>query len=251
MQFDVDIFLQQLSSAAYFRGTVISVVVAIFGLVISCAVGFVVALMRLSRRGLVRGFASGYIWFFRAIPAMLLLLICWNAVPQLLTVLHAPWYTPLVAACVGLGLGEAAYMAETIRAALMSVDEGQGTAARALGMNPAQSMWRVVAPQAIRIALPPTGNEFISLIKLSSIASVISLEELLRVAMNGVQATYRYAEYYAAAIVYYLVLVSLAMIVQYFVERRFRWSSKKTALSRRAMPLDLGRQLLGWKGSDV
>lgn len=250
MRFDVDIFLAQLGSTAYLKGALISVIVAVIGLVISCLVGFVIALMRMSRNRGAQWFASVYVWFFRAIPAMLLLLICWNAVPQLLTFMHAPWYTPLLAACLGLGLGEAAYMAETIRAALMAVDDGQRTAARALGMNPLQSMWRVVAPQATRIVLPSTGNEFISLLKLSSIASVISLQELLRVAMDGVQATYRYAEFYTAAIIYYLVLVSLAMVVQHLVERRFRWSSRKVAISRKS-PSALRRQLVGWRGSDV
>ncbi|WP_425547135.1 transposase [Arthrobacter humicola] len=121
---------------------------------------------------------------------------------------------------------EAAFMAEIIRSALLSVDEGQNLAGRALGMSPAKVMLKVVLPQAIRIALPPTGNEFIGLVKFSSLASVISLQELLTTAQVGVNITFRYAEYYAAAIIYYLIIVSLLTLLQNYVEKKFLWTSR-------------------------
>ena len=132
-----------------------------------------------------------------------------------------------MAAILALGISEAAYVAEMLRSALMAVDEGQRLAARALGMTPFQAFIKVVVPQATRIAIPSLGNELVALVKLTAIASVISLQELMRVATIGVQATFRYAEYYAVAIIYYLIIVSLIMLVQSLLERRFQWTSKK------------------------
>ena len=109
----------------------------------------------------------------------------------------------------------------------MSVDDGQALAGRALGMTPSQVMRKVVLPQLIRIAIPPTANEYIGMIKYTSLASVISLQELLTTAQNGVSSTFRYSEYYAAALIYYLVIVSVLMAVQARVEKKYAWISTK------------------------
>lgn len=227
MGFDVEIFLQQLVNPAYLGGALLSIGVAALSLLIATVIGFVVALGRLSKKGALRFPAGAYVWFFRAIPALLVLLIMWNALPQILPALRDDWYSPFIAASIGLGLVEAAFMAEIIRASLTSVDEGQGLAGRALGMKPASVMGRIVLPQAVRIALPPTTNEFIGLIKYSSLASVISLRELLTTAQVGVNITFRYSEYYAVAIIYYLVIVSIITLIQTRLERRFVWVSTK------------------------
>ncbi|MFF2388200.1 amino acid ABC transporter permease [Agromyces sp. NPDC058104] len=226
MIFDPAIFFEQLANPAYLWGALLSIAVAAVALVIATVVGFFVALGRTSPNGWYRGPSAAYTWFFRAIPALLVLLIMWNALPQLLPFLQADWYSPFIAASVGLGLVEAAFMAEIIRSALASVDEGQPLAGRALGMKPALVMRKVILPQAIRVALPPTGNEFIGLIKYSSLASVISLRELLTTAQIGVNITFRYAEYYAVAIIYYLVIVTIITFIQGRIERRYAWTSR-------------------------
>ena len=226
MSFDPAIFWDQLTSPAYLQGALVSVLVAIGALIISLIIGLAMALMKLSSNRFAQATSNVYVWFFRAIPSLLLLLICWNALPQVLPAFRGEWYSPFIAACLGLGLGEAAYMSEGLRAALMSVPEGQRTAGRALGMSPLQVLRKVVLPQAVRIAIPPIGNELVALIKISAIASVISLAELLRVATVGVQSTFRYAEYYAVAIIYYLVIVSLVMVLQGWIERRLVWASR-------------------------
>ncbi len=226
MEFDVGIFLAQLVNPNYLGGAFLSVAVAVLSLVLATVIGFIVALGRTSRNRVAQGTAGLYTWFFRAIPALLVLLIIWNALPQLFPVLRQEWFSPFIAAFIGLGVVEAAFMAEIIRSALLSVDEGQALAGRALGMSPAKVMLKVILPQAIRIALPPTGNEFIGLVKFSSLASVISLQELLTTAQVGVNITFRYAEYYAAAIVYYLIIVSLLTLVQSRVEKKFVWTSR-------------------------
>ena len=225
MTFDPEIFLQQLLSLDYMRGAFISVTVAVISLIIASLIGFALALGTTSKSKTAKRTAGVYIWFFRAIPALLLLLIVWNALPQLVPALRQDWYTPFIASCLALGVAEGAYMAEVIRSALMSVDDGQKLAARALGFSPWRVMQKVVIPQAIRIALPPTGNELIGLIKYTSLASVISLRELLTTAQVGVSTTFRYAEYYSAAIIYYLVLVSIVTVIQSRVEKKFLWTS--------------------------
>jgi len=116
----------------------------------------------------------------------------------------------------------------------MSVDEGQSIAGRALGMTPTQVMRKVTLPQLIRIAIPPTANEYIGMIKYTSLASVISLQELLSTAGNGVNKTFRYTEYYAAAGVYYLAIVSVLMFLQSRLERKFAWISISKKESVRA-----------------
>ncbi|UKA58319.1 amino acid ABC transporter permease [Arthrobacter sp. FW306-2-2C-D06B] len=226
MEFDVNIFVQQLVNPSYVSGAFLSVAVAVLSLILATAIGFAVALGRTSRSRIAQGVAGIYTWFFRAIPALLVLLIIWNALPQLFPVLRQDWFSPFIAAFIGLGIVEAAFMAEIIRSALLSIDEGQALAGRALGMSPVKVMLKVVLPQAIRTALPPTGNEFIGLVKFSSLASVISLQELLTTAQVGVNITFRYAEYYAAAIVYYLIIVSLLTLLQSYVEKKFVWTSR-------------------------
>jgi His/Glu/Gln/Arg/opine family amino acid ABC transporter permease subunit len=226
MGFDPQIFWEQLLNPQYLWGALLSVGVAVVSLVIATGLGFVLALGRTSASRWGSAAAGAYIWFFRAIPALLVLLIMWNALPQLFPIFKADWYSPFIAASIGLGFVEAAFMAEIIRSALSSVDDGQALAGRALGMTPASVMRKVVLPQAIRTALPPTGNEFIGLVKFSSLASVISLQELLTTAQVGVNVTFRYAEYYAVAILYYLVIVTIITLVQGRIEKRFAWTSR-------------------------
>jgi len=118
-------------------------------------------------------------------------------------------------------------MSEIIRAGLLSVDPGQELAGRALGMTRPQILRRVIVPQAVRIVIPPTGNEFITLLKLTSLAFVISLHELLTAAQELSSATFQYTEPLAAALVYYLVIVSVLMVIQSRLERRFTWKSQR------------------------
>ncbi len=127
-------------------------------------------------------------------------------------------------------------MSEIIRAGLLSVDPGQELAGRALGMTRRQILRKVIVPQAVRIVIPPTGNEFITLLKLTSLAFVISLHELLTAGQELSAATFQYTEPLLAALVYYLVIVSILMLVQSRLERRFTWTSAR----RRRRPVPPG-----------
>jgi polar amino acid transport system permease protein len=225
MDFEWDMFTAALTSSAFLHGAMLSVALAVCAMVLASIVGFGVALLRIASNPVATAVGGAYVWFFRAIPTLLVLLLIWNAGPQLLPALRDDWFTPFLAALIGFSVVEAAYMAEILRSALLSVDDGQHLAARALGLAPHKVLFKVVLPQAIKVAIPPSGNELIAMLKYTSLASVISLRELLTTAQSQVSVTFRYAEYYSAALIYYLVIVSALMAVQHVVERRYRWIS--------------------------
>src|SRR3954452_19348201 len=223
--FDTHIFWEALTSEPYWKGALLAIELTVVSLATACVIGFFLALGRSSRFRSVRAFVFFYNWIFRATPTLLQLLFIWNALPQLWGAFAGSWFKPFEAAFVTLSLNEAAYMSEIIRAGLLSVEPGQELAGRALGMTRRQIRRRLIVPQAIRIVIPPPGNEFITLLKLTSLASVISLHELLTASQERATASFRYPEAYSAALVYYLGIVSILMVLQAQLERRFTWSS--------------------------
>lgn len=227
MNFDTAIFWQALTSQNFRDGAITAIALTVAAQLTAVVIGLVVALMRGSRNRVVRAISWTYIWIFRAIPTLVQLLFVWNALPQLFPVLIQDWFTPFLAAWIALSLNEGAFMAEIVRSGLLSVDEGQQLAARALGMTPRSVFRRVVLPQVIRVIIPPTANEFITMLKITSLASAISLHELLTYTQQSISITFRFAEYYAAAALYYLVIVSVFMVLQAWLERRFVWTSQR------------------------
>jgi polar amino acid transport system permease protein len=231
MAFDTGLFLGALFSWPFAQGALITIALSVASHGVGIALGLVVALMGTARRRSVRVLAGGYVWFFRGTPVLLLLLFVWNALPQIVPVFREDWFTPFLAAWFALSLNETAYQAEINRAALLSVDDGQRAAASALGLRPVQAFFLVVLPQSLRVAVPPTVNEFITLLKTTSLASVISLQELLATTTRASSASFRYTEYYAVALVYYLVIVSLLMLGQARLERRLTPGEKGVQLA--------------------
>jgi His/Glu/Gln/Arg/opine family amino acid ABC transporter permease subunit len=225
--FDTHLFWEALTSDPYWKGALLAIGLTIVSLAAAVVIGFLLALGRQSRFRFVRGFVFVYNWLFRATPTLLQLVFIWYALPQLWPVFAGSWFTPFEAAFVTLSLNEAAYMSEIIRAGLLSVDPGQEVAARALGMSRGQILRRVIVPQAIRIIIPPTGNEFITLLKLTSLASVISLQELLTASQQLAVVKFQYPEAYLAALVYYLAIVSVLMVLQARLERRYTFTSAR------------------------
>ena len=225
--FDTHVFWEALSSGPYWRGALTALELTALALSTALGIGFFVALGSLSQRRWVRAIAWIYNWLFRATPTLLQLYFVWDVLPSLWHGFTQSWFTPFIAAWIALSLNEASYLSEIIRAGLMSVDPGQELAGRALGMSRRSIMRRVVVPQAIRIAIPPIGNEFITLLKLTSLAAIISLHELLGAALQLSSATFLYTEPLLAALVYYLVIVSILMAIQARLERRFTWTSSR------------------------
>ena len=225
MNFDVEIFFQALTSRALREAIPVTVSLAVVSFVVGVAIGLGIALMRASRFRVLQWVAWSYIWIFRAIPTIVLLFFVWNALPAMFPVLAGPGFLPFYAAVIGLSVNEGAYAAEIIRGGLLSIDDGQRQAARALGMAPMAVFRRIVAPQVIRVVIPPMANDFITLLKLTSLAYAVSLREILTVTQTQIAQDFRFAEWYSAAALYYIVLVSIFMVGQAWLERRYVWTS--------------------------
>ncbi|MGV9375623.1 amino acid ABC transporter permease [Nonomuraea sp. NPDC003707] len=211
-----------------------TVLLAVISQVIAVVLGVIVAVLRISANPVANKAAWVYIWLFRGVPVLLQILIWYNlsmvvdriTIPSpfggvLLSTTTNDLMTPFMAALLGLALNESAYMAEIIRGGIKSVDHGQIEAAGALGMSPARTMWKIVLPQAMRVIIPPTGNDFINMLKTTSLASVITYEELLRAAQNISSRNLQVMETLFAAGFWYMVVVSVTSVGQYYLERAY------------------------------
>jgi polar amino acid transport system permease protein len=208
--------------------------------------GVLLAVMRLSPNPLVSGASWLYIWFFRATPVLVQLLFWYNiaaiypsislGIPFVgLEFVHGSANTVVttyVAALLGLGLNEGAYMAEIVRAGIISVGEGQTDAALSLGMSRLQIMRTIVLPQAMRVIIPPTGNETISMLKTSSLASVITLTELLLASENIYAVNFKPIQLLIVASIWYAAVTSVLYVGQYYLERYYaRGATRELALT--------------------
>jgi His/Glu/Gln/Arg/opine family amino acid ABC transporter permease subunit len=245
VNFDVNVFINALFSRALREGVVLTISLTIVAFAIGAALGLLIALMRGSRNALFRGIGWTYIWLFRALPTLILLFLVWNALPQLFPVLKGRGFDPFVAAVIALAVNEAAYAAEIIRGGLLSIDDGQRVAARALGMQPMSVFRRVVFPQVVRVITPALSNDFITLLKITSLAYAISLRELMTMTQIQVASSFRFAEWYAAAAIYYLVLVSIFMVGQAWLEQRYVWTSAARSAVRGGLLRGFGGGLGG------
>ncbi len=212
-----DIFLQAAWTTLW-----ISVVAQTIGIII----GLFLALMRISRLPVLSWPARFYIWVFRGSPLLVQVLLLWSGLPKLVPgLLLANWVCVLVA----FSLNEGAYMAEIIRAGISSVDPGQMEAAKALGMRYPLAMRRIILPQAARVIVPPLGNEFNNMLKSTSIASVINVLELTRVAQVFGSPSFSVFELLIVATFYYLVLTTLWGYFQNWIEWRLDLDRKAGA----------------------
>ncbi len=228
---DGSTFLHYLHSGYLLTGAAISLALSIGAMAIGIVLGTIAALMRMSQRRWLRQPAGFYVWLFRGTPVLVQLIIIYTGLPQIGISLGV-----VASALVGLGVNEGAYLAEIIRAGVASVPKGQFEAARAIGMTWAKTMRVIILPQAARIILPPLGNSFNGLMKTSSLASVISLEELLRRTELLVQVKFKVLELFCVAAVYYLVLTTLWGFVQQWLEARASRSLSATPGDARARP---------------
>jgi len=225
---------QYLFSVPVLRGLVNTLVLTVLAMLIGIVGGVVLAVMRLSPNPIVAGASAVYIWVFRGTP-LIVQLVVWNFLglfyPRLgLGIPFGPVFfsvdtntviSVFVAALLGLGLNEAAYMAEIVRGGLTAVDNGQTEAAGALGMSRGQTLRRIVLPQAMRVIVPPTGNEVISMLKTTSLVVVIGYFELFVSVQQIYARTFQTVPLLIVAVLWYLLLTSILSIGQYFLERRF------------------------------
>ena len=236
------------------RGILVTLELTVIAMVIGVTLGVLLAVMRLSVNPVVSTVSWFYIWFFRGTPVLVQLFFWYNLallLPHLsvgIPFTHIQWVgttnqivSPFLAAILGLGLNEAAYMSEVVRAGIISVDHGQTEAAQALGMTRVGVMRRIVLPQAMRVILPPTGNETISMLKTSSLAYITTVAELFYVQTEISNANFSVVELLVVASIWYLVMTSILTFGQYYLERHFaRGSAHQLPLT----PLQRFRRML-------
>jgi polar amino acid transport system permease protein len=215
-------------------GIVVTLELTVLAMAIGIVLGVILALMRLSPNPLVSGGSWLYIWFFRGTP-VLVQIVFWFYIAALyptidLGIPFGPSFvhidantviTPFLAGILGLGLNEGAYMSEIVRAGIISVDEGQTDAAQALGMTRMQTMRRIVLPQAMRVIIPPTGNETISMLKTTALVAFIATSDLFYSAQLIYSVNYKTIPLLLVASIWYLFFTSVLTIGQYYIERYF------------------------------
>lgn len=236
-QIEWPVVAQFFTAPAILRGIVNTVIMAVLAMTFGIIIGVIVAIMRLSSNPVLVGVAAGYTWLFRGTPLILQLLLWFNialvfptiGIPGLWEARAVDVMTPFVAALLGLSLNQGAYTSEVIRAGIISVDDGQHDAARAIGMSKLRTLRRIVLPQAMKVVLPPLGNEFISMVKMTSLASVIQYPEVLHSAENVYYANSRVIELLFVAGAWYLIVVSILTPLQMFLERRFSRGTARRA----------------------
>jgi polar amino acid transport system permease protein len=236
------------------QGIVTTLELTAISMVIGVLLGVILAVMRLSPNPVVSSVSWFYIWFFRGTP-VLVQIFFWFNIGSILPLLHIGipftnlfWVgttnkivTPFLAAILGLGLNEAAYMSEIVRAGIISVDQGQTEAAQALGMTRVLVMRRIVLPQAMRVVIPPTGNETISMLKTSSLAYIATVGELFFIQKEISNFNYSIIELAIVASIWYLAMTSVLTFGQYYLERYF---ARGAARQLPPTPLQRLRRLL-------
>ena len=222
MSWSWETFLAYIADPLFVRAAVTTIWVAVVSQVIGVVVGLGVALMQLAQNPALRFVANVHVWFWRGSPLLVQLFLLYFGLPQLGIRLNV-----IEAGLIGLGLNASGFMAEIIRGTILAVDRGEIEAARSLGMSRGQTMRRVILPQAARLVVPPLGNEFLSNLRTTSLLSVISFEELLRVTTLAINETFRATELYAVAALYYLAMTTVWTLIQAGIERRLGVSEER------------------------
>ncbi|MGI5229120.1 amino acid ABC transporter permease [Actinoallomurus iriomotensis] len=224
------------------HGIAITLELTVVAMAVGIVGGVLLAVGRLSENRLLRGACGLYVWFFRGIPVLVQLVFWYNLSallprisfgvpfgPEFVSGETNHMITPLLAAILGLGLNEAAYMAEIIRGGLLAVDPGQTEAAHALGMSDARTFRRVVMPQAMRFIVPPTGSQVINMLKATSLVSVIALADLLYTVQSIYNRTFQTIPLLIVACLWYLLITSILYVGQSFIERRYARGATRQA----------------------
>ena len=224
------------------RAALVTLELTALAMILGVALGIVIAVMRLSPNPILSSVSWVYLWIFRGTPVYTQL-VFWGLIsvlyptvgigipfgPEFASFQTQTVITFFVAAVIGLSLNEAAYMAEIVRAGILSVDEGQSEAAAALGMQRAQVMRRIVLPQAMRVIIPPTGNELISMLKTTSLVVAVPLTTDLYSRSREISlALFQPVPLLICAAIWYLAITSVLMTGQYYLERRFARGSQRS-----------------------
>jgi polar amino acid transport system permease protein len=229
-----------LTVPAILYGLVNTIIMTFAAMALGITLGVLFAIMYMSPNPVLKSVAVFYIWFFRGTPLILQLLFWFNlalvfpriGIPDVWSIRMVDVMTPWVATLLGLGINQGAYTAEVVRSGILSVDTGQTEAAQAIGMTRLTTLRRIVLPQAMRVIIPPVGNEVVSMVKLTSIASVINFSEILRNAQTIYYANNYVIELLFVAAIWYLAVVTVLSIGQHFLERYFARGQKGSRAPR-------------------
>ena len=237
--FEWHVVAQWFTGASILRGLSVTLGLTVVAMILGTLLGLVVAVGRLSDNALSRRLAGMFIWVFRGTPLMVQLIFWYNLStlfptlslaipfgPELVSWTTNDLITPLTAAIIGLSLNEAAYMAEIIRAGLISVDSQQSETAQAFGMTRGRTLRRIVIPQAMRAIVPPTGNQLISMIKATSLVSVIAMGDLLYSVQMVYNRTFEVIPLLMVAVWWYLLIASILNVGQSAIERYYARGEK-------------------------
>ncbi|WP_158783728.1 amino acid ABC transporter permease [Pantoea sp. BAV 3049] len=252
--FEWNVVLKWFTEASVMKGLQVTLGLTVVSMILGTLLGLLLAVCRLSDNRLLSGLSGLYIWFFRGTP-LLVQLIFWYNMSTLFPKItlgiplggpvFASWntndlITPLTAAIAGLALNEAAYMAEIIRGGLQSVDNGQVETTQAFGMSRARALRRIIIPQAMRSIIPPTGNQLISMIKATSLVSVIAMGDLLYSVQSVYNRTFEVIPMLMVAVIWYLLITSILNVGQSAIERYYSRGVRRTVTvaKRRQTALD-------------
>ncbi|WP_125610071.1 amino acid ABC transporter permease [Specibacter cremeus] len=235
------------------RGAGTAVVLTIVAMLLGVVLGIVTAVMRLSTNRVVFGVAWLYLWIFRGTPVYVQLLVWFNislifpyfGIPGVFEARTIDFLTPFIAATIALGLNQGAYASEIVRAGILSVDEGQIEAAKAIGMSQMMLMRRIILPQAMRVIVPPLGNELIGMLKTTSLASAIGVTEILSEAQHIYFVNSRIMELLIVCSIWYLAVVTVMTAGQFYVERHFAKGASSKVLP--LTPIQQIKQFFGAK----
>jgi polar amino acid transport system permease protein len=257
--FDWNTYGKYLTDKRIATGVRITVELTVLAMVLGIVLGVLLAVMRLSPNPVLRSTAWGYLWIFRGTPVYVQL-VFWGlfgslyphlalGIPFVHQFVHFDMqsvYSPFVFAFIGLGLNEAAYMAEIVRAGISSVGEGQSEAATALGMSWGKTMRRIVLPQAMRVIIPPTGNEVISMLKTTSLVTAVPLTtDLYSQAHQISGVNFRPIPLLLVAATWYLIITSILMVGQYYLERHYARGQSRRLTNRQLRAQERAQLKLG------
>lgn len=248
--FEWHVVLTWFTEASVLKGLQVTLGLTVVSMILGTFLGLLLAVARLSSNRLLSGLSGLYIWFFRGTPLLVQLIFWYNMSTLFPSVtlglpfggtVFASWntndlITPLTAAIAGLALNEAAYMAEIIRAGLQSVDNGQVETTQAFGMSRARALRRIIIPQAMRSIIPPTGNQLISMIKATSLVSVIAMGDLLYSVQSVYNRTFEVIPMLMVAVIWYLFITSVLNVGQSAIERYYSRGVRRTVTVKRQPP---------------
>jgi polar amino acid transport system permease protein len=274
-RFEWSVVGQYFTSGTILLGVRRTLELTAIAMVMGIVLGVMLAVMRLSPNPILSGASWLFVWFFRGSPLLVQLLLWYNLSalfpditlgipfvgPDFVRLDANALITPYIAAILGLGLNEAAYSAEIIRAGIISIDHGQTEAAQSIGMSRGRLLRRVVLPQAMRVIIPPLGNDTINMLKMSALVSIIAVPELLFAAQTIYTRTFETIPLLMVAVIWYLIIVSILSVIQYYIERHYArggsrnlpptllQSVRKFFGLSRLRPPDAGGKIAGEEGS--